>query len=340
MGRKGMQVFRDGEADVNPSLVCARSVAIIGYGNQGHAHALNLRDSGVGNITIGARPDSPKIGRAEADGFPVLDPGAAAATADLVMILTPDETHGKLYEEELASNLKPGAAIGFAHGLAVHFSIIVPRPDLDVIMVAPKGPGATLRDLYQKRMGMLALFGIAQDASGSARALALSYGAALGCGRAGLIESSFGEECETDLFSEQVVLCGGLPGLIKAAFEILVEAGYSPQVAYIECLHEVKQIADLLWEGGLKHMDESISNTAEFGGYRAADRIVNDQVRDQMKIILEDVRSGRFVDSLLADREAGGKELRRRRQADAAHPLEAPGREVRALMEWLGKDKS
>ena len=330
-----MQVFKDGEKDVEPSLIGSRSIAIIGYGNQGRAHALNLRDSGVGNITIGVRPGSAKIGRAEADGFAVLGSAAAAAAADLVMILTPDETQGKLYNEELESNLKKGAVIGFAHGLAVHFSIIVPRPDLDVIMVAPKGPGAALRDLYQKGMGMPALFAIAQDVSGSARALALSYGSALGCGRAGLIESSFGEECETDLFSEQVVLCGGLPGLIKAAFEILVESGYSPQVAYIECLHEVKQIADLLWQGGLKHMDESISNTAEFGGYLAAERIVDERVREKMRAILEDVKSGRFVEALISDTDAGAKELRRRRQTDATHPLEAPGRDDRARMEWL-----
>ena len=332
-----MRVFRDGEKDVDPSLICTRNLAIIGYGNQGRAHALNLRDSGVGNVTIGARPGSAKIGRAEADGFQVLGPGAACAAADLVMILTPDETQGKLYEEELAGNLKPGATIGFAHGLAVHFSIIVPRQDLDVILVAPKGPGATLRDLYKKGMGMPALFGIAQDVSGTAKALALSYGSALGCGRAGLIESSFGEECETDLFSEQVVLCGGLPGIIKAAFEILVEAGYSPRVEDIECLHAGPPPASLFFKGGLKHMDESISNTAEFGGYLAADRIVNDQVRDQMKAILEDIKSGRFVKALISDTEAGGKELRRRRQADAAHPLEEPGREVRALMEWFEK---
>lgn len=323
------------EKDCDLQLLARQTIAIIGYGNQGRAHALNLRDSGAKQVIAGLRQDSPSRGRAEEDGLDCRDPGAAAAEADITMLLTPDETHGEVYEQYLQESLREGAALGFAHGFSVRFGQITPRRDIDVIMMAPKGPGHTLRALYEDGLGMITLVGVEQDISGKARDLALSYAAGLGAGRAGILESSFAEECESDLFSEQAVLCGGMPALIKASFELLVEKGYAPEVAYIECLHEVKQIADLLWEGGLAHMDESISNTAEFGGFKAAERIAGPELRAAMEDILANVRSGAFADDFMADVKKGRSYLLKKRDRDRNHPIEEAGRTIRALMPWL-----
>lgn len=323
------------EKDCDLSLIRGKTVAIIGYGNQGRAHALNLRDSKVREVIVGSRGETPSAAKAQDDGFKVLPFSEAAAAGEVVMVLLPDEFHGQVYADAIAPNLKDGAAVGFAHGYSVHFGLVRPKKTLDVFLAAPKGPGAALRSLYKDGLGMPCVAGVANDASGKARALALSYAAALGCGRAGIIESSFAEECETDLFSEQAILCGGMPALVKAGFEILVARGYSPEVAYIECLHEVKQIADLMWEGGLDHKNRAISNTAEFGGYLAGQRLVNSAVRREMEKILEDVRSGKFAQTVAKDQQQGFARLKRHREADARHPIETAGETVRRLMPWL-----
>jgi ketol-acid reductoisomerase len=322
------------DADISTKAILSKIVAIVGYGNQARAQASNLRDSGV-KVIIGLRSGSDSVPKALADGFEVADIAAAAKQADLTMILAPDEVHGKIYNEYLHDNLKQNAAIGFSHGFSIRFALLRPRPDLDVIMIAPKGPGKTLRELYEKGLGMLCLYGVENDNSGTAEDLAIAYAGAIGSGRAGILKSSFAEECETDLFSEQAILCGGVPALIKAGFETLVEEGYSPEVAYIECLHEVKQIADLLWEGGLGHMDKAISNTAEFGGYKAGKRIVSQRVKMEMKAILADVKSGYFAKSFMDDVENGSEFIRSERAKDAAHSIEDAGQKVRSTMAWL-----
>ena len=337
-----MRVYYDRDADLN--LITGKKVAIVGYGSQGHAHAQNLRDSGVGEVAIALRPGSATARKAEAAGFKVMTNAEAAAWADVTMILAPDEHQAAIYADDLRDNLKPGAAIAFAHGLNVHFGLIEPRPDLDVIMIAPKGPGHTVRSEYQKGGGVPCLIAIAQEAEGNAgngyaKALALSYASAVGGGRSGIIETTFREECETDLFGEQAVLCGGITHLIQAGFETLVEAGYAPEMAYFECLHETKLIVDLLYEGGIANMRYSISNTAEYGDIKTGPRIITAETKAEMKRVLADIQAGRFVKDFVLENRAGQPELKASRKAAAAHPIEKVGAELRAMMPWIGADK-
>ncbi len=329
-----MRVYRDQDAD--PTLLASRRVAVIGYGNQGHAHALNLRDAGAGEVAVGVRPGSPAAARAEAAGFPVMTNARAGAWADIVMILAPDERQAAIWADDLQATMKPGAALAFAHGLNIHFRLIEPRPDLDVIMIAPKGPGRALRSEYLAGRGLACLIAVDRDATGNAHPLALAYAAAIGGGRAAIIETSFREECETDLFGEQAVLCGGLSHLVLAGFETLVEAGYAPEMAYFECLHEVKLVVDLMHEGGIAHMRRAISNTAEYGDVTTGPRLVTDETRREMKRVLDDIQAGRFVSRLVADDRAGSPELKAARERAAAHPIEKVGTEIRALMPWIG----
>jgi ketol-acid reductoisomerase len=326
-----MRVYYDRDADVN--LIKGRKVAVIGYGSQGHAHARNLKDSGV----VGLRPGSGGAAKAEAAGLRVLDPAAAAAWADIVMLLTPDEGQGDLYRDHLAPNMKQGAALAFAHGLNIHFNLIDPRPDLDVFMIAPKGPGHTVRSEYERGGGVPCLVAIAQNPSGNALEIALSYASAIGGGRAGIIETSFKEECETDLFGEQVVLCGGLTELIKAGFETLVEAGYAPEMAYFECLHEVKLIVDLIYEGGIANMNYSISNTAEYGEYVTGPRIITAETKQEMKRVLADIQSGRFTRDWILENKVNQASFRATRRRNAEHPIEKVGERLRGMMPWISK---
>ena len=332
-----MRVYYDRDADLN--LLKGKNVVIVGYGSQGHAHALNLRDSGVESIRIALREGSSTRKKAEADGFTCMTAAEAAKWGDVLMMLTPDELQADIYNEDLAPNMKEGAAIMFAHGLNVHFSLIEPRPDLDVLMVAPKGPGHTVRSEYQKGGGVPTLIAIHQDASGSAHDLGLSYASANGGGRAGIIETTFKEECETDLFGEQVVLCGGLSALIVAGFETLVEAGYAPEMAYFECLHEVKLIVDLMYEGGLANMRYSISNTAEYGDYVTGPRIVTDETKAEMKRVLEDIQSGNFTRDWMLENRVGQPGFKPPRRNHAAHQIEEVGEKLRAMMPWIAKNK-
>ena len=323
-----MRVYFDADADL--ALIRGRTVAIVGYGNQGRAQALNLRDSGVA-VTIGLKPGSPSRDRASADGFDVMTAAEAASGADVAVMLAPDEDQGVIYRDEIEPNLRPGAALAFAHGLNVHFKLIEPRPDLDVFLVAPKGPGTALREEYGKGSGLIALFAIAQDPSGEAEALALSYASAIGSGRVGILPTSFAEECEADLFNEQAVLWGAIPELILAGYETLVEAGFSEEVAYFECLTEVKLISDLIYERGIAGMREAISNTAEFGALKGGTRIVTADTRTEMRRILREVRNGSFVSDLIDDAKAGYPKLKASRARSAAHPIEAVGARLRAL---------
>ncbi|MBT6139395.1 MAG: ketol-acid reductoisomerase, partial [Rhodospirillaceae bacterium] len=288
-----MRVYYDRDADVN--LIKSKKVAIVGYGSQGHAHANNLKDSGVKDVIVALREDSSSRAKAEAAGFKCMTGSEAAAWADVIMVLTPDEGQGDLYVDELRDNMRPESAIAFAHGLNIHFKLIEPRTDIDVFMIAPKGPGHTVRSEYVRGGGVPCLVAVDQDSSGNALEIALSYSSAIGGGRAGTIETTFQEECETDLFGEQVVLCGGLVELIRAGYETLVEAGYAPEMAYFECLHEVKLIVDLIYEGGIANMNYSVSNTAEYGEYVSGPRIINDDVKAEMKRVLADIQSGRFA---------------------------------------------
>lgn len=324
-----MRVYFDEDCDA--ALIASKRVAILGYGNQGRPQALNLRDSGVRQLAVAARPGSPSEDRARADGFDVMTPAAAAAWADVVVMLIPDEVQGLVYKQELEPHLRPGGALAFAHGLNIHFKLITPRPDLDVFLVAPKGPGTALRQLYVDGEGMIALFAVAQDASGAAEKLALSYASALGSGRAGILPTSFAEECEADLFNEQAVLWGAIPELIYAGYETLTEAGFSPEIAYFECLTEVKLIADLIYERGIAGMQEAISNTAEFGALQGGTRIVTADTRTEMRRILREVRSGHFVEKLMEDAAAGYPRLRASRAKAAEHPIEAVGQRLREL---------
>ncbi len=323
-----MQVYFD--ADAEPALIRGKRVAVIGYGNQGRAQALNLRDSGVA-VTVALPEESPSRARAREDGIGVLTAAQACAGADLAVMLAADESQKRIYEEEIAPALPEGSALLFAHGLNIHFKLIAPRPDLDVVLVAPKGPGTALRDDYQRGKGLIALFAVAQDASGDAQALALSYAWALGSGRAGILPTSFAEECEADLFNEQAVLWGAIPELILAGYETLVEAGFSQEVAYFECLTEVKLIADLIYERGIAGMREAISNTAEFGALKGGTRIVDAGTRTEMRRILREVRSGAFVEELLKDAAAGYPRLKASRARASAHPIETVGARLRAL---------
>jgi ketol-acid reductoisomerase len=320
-----MRVYFDADADL--ALVRARRVAILGYGNQGRAQALNLRDSGVA-VTIALPADSRRRETAQADGFDVMTSAEASAQADLVVMLAADEDHGRIYAQEVAPNLREGAALSFAHGLSIRFGLVAPRPDLDVFLVAPKGPGTALRSDYERGSGLISLFAVAQDASGGAAALALSYAAAIGSGRVGILPTSFAEECEADLFNEQAVLWGAIPELIHAGYETLVEAGFSPEIAYFECLTEVKLIADLIYERGIAGMREAISNTAEFGALKGGTRIVTADTRTEMRRILREVRSGGFTKELIADAEAGYPRLKASRDSAASHPIEETRRKI------------
>ncbi|MEZ5647894.1 MAG: ketol-acid reductoisomerase [Alphaproteobacteria bacterium] len=332
-----MRVYYDRDSDVN--LIKGKKVVIVGYGSQGHAHAMNLRDSGAKDIAVALRPGSSSISKAEGAGFKVLSPSEAAKWADVVMVLTPDELQRNLYEQDLAPNMKKGAALAFAHGLNIHFNLIVPRSDLDVFMIAPKGPGHTVRSEYQRGGGVPCLVAVAQNSSGNALEIALSYAAAIGGGRAGVIETTFREECETDLFGEQVVLCGGLTALIQAGFETLVEAGYAPEMAYFECLHEVKLIVDLIYEGGMANMRYSISNTAEYGDYTRGPRIITDETRQEMKRVLDDIQSGRFARDWMLENQVGQTSFKAMRRRAAEHPIEEVGAKLRAMMPWISKNK-
>ena len=331
-----MRVYYDRDADVN--LIKAKKVAVIGFGSQGHAHAQNMRDSGVTDVVIGLR-QGPSWKKAEAAGFKVMSPADAAKWADVTMVLTPDELQGDLYRDHLHANLKPGSAIAFAHGLNVHFNLIEPRADIDVFMIAPKGPGHTVRGEYQKGGGVPCLVAVHQNPSGNALEIALSYASAVGGGRSGIIETTFQEECETDLFGEQVVLCGGLVELIKAGFETLVEAGYAPEMAYFECLHEVKLIVDLIYEGGIANMNYSISNTAEYGEYVTGPRIVTAETKAEMKRVLEDIQSGRFVRDFMLENAAGQPSFKATRRRASEHGIEDVGARLRAMMPWISKNK-
>ena len=332
-----MRVYYDRDADLN--LITDKKIAIVGYGSQGHAHAQNLRDSGVKDVAIALREGSATAKKAIDAGFAVKSNKEAAAWADIVMILAPDEHQAAIYADDLHDNLKQGAALAFAHGLNVHFGLIEPRADLDVIMIAPKGPGHTVRSEYVRGGGVPCLIAIDQDKSGNAHDIALAYASGVGGGRSGIIETNFREECETDLFGEQAVLCGGVTHLIQAGFETLVEAGYAPEMAYFECLHETKLIVDLLYEGGIANMRYSISNTAEYGDITTGPRIITDETKAEMKRVLADIQAGRFVKNFILDNRAGQPELKAARKQAAAHPIEKVGSELRAMMPWIAKNK-
>ena len=332
-----MRVYYDSDADAG--LIKTKKVAIVGYGSQGHAHAQNLRDSGVADVAIALRKGSATAKKAEGAGFKVLTGAEAAAWADIVMVLAPDELQAAIWADDLKDAMKPGAALAFAHGLNIHFGLIEPRADIDVFMIAPKGPGHTVRSEYQRGGGVPCLIAIHQDASGNAHDVALSYASAIGGGRSGVIETSFREECETDLFGEQAVLCGGLTHLIQAGFETLTEAGYAPEMAYFECLHEVKLIVDLMYEGGIANMRYSISNTAEYGDITTGPRIITPETKAEMKRVLADIQQGRFVRDFVLDNRAGQPELKASRKLAAAHPIEQVGGKLRAMMPWIGKGK-
>ncbi len=332
-----MRVYYDQDADVN--LIKSKKVAVVGYGSQGHAHALNLRDSGITDVVVALRDGSASAKKAEAEGLKVVSTDEAAKWADVVMVLTPDEGQAALYAENLRDNLKEGAALAFAHGLSIHFRLIEPRPDLDVFMVAPKGPGHTVRSEYARGAGVPMLLAIGQDASGNAHDIGLAYACAIGGGRAGVIGTTFREECETDLFGEQTVLCGGLTSLILAGYETLVEAGYAPEMAYFECLHEVKLIVDLIYEGGIANMRYSISNTAEYGDYCTGPRLIDKGVKARMKEVLDDIQSGRFTRDWMNENAAGQPSFKALRRRAAEHDIEAVGEKLRAMMPWIAENR-
>ncbi|MDE0364428.1 MAG: ketol-acid reductoisomerase [Gammaproteobacteria bacterium] len=332
-----MKVYYDKDADL--SIVQNRKIVVVGYGSQGHAHANNLRDSGVEQLVVALRTGSGSRIKAENAGFGVAEAAQAAADADLVMILTPDELQPALYRDHIEPNLKEGAALAFAHGFNIHFELIEPREDLDVIMIAPKGPGHTVRSTYVAGNGVPSLIAIGQDATGQAKDLALSYACAIGAGRAGIIETTFREETETDLFGEQAVLCGGSAALVQAGFETLVEAGYAPEMAYFECLHELKLIVDLYYEGGVANMWYSVSNTAEYGGLTRGSRIVTDETKAEMKRMLEEIQSGAFAREFVGENQAGAPGIKARRRLTAAHQLETVGARLRGMMPWIQENR-
>ena len=332
-----MRVFYDRDADVN--LIKSKKVAIIGYGSQGHAHAINLTESGVAEVVVGLRAGSSSINKAEGAGLKVMSPDHAAAWADVVMVLVPDELQAALYTNDLQANMKEGAALAFAHGLNIHFNLIEPRPDMDVFMIAPKGPGHTVRSEYQRGAGVPCLIAVEQDASGNAHEIGLSYASAIGGGRAGIIETTFREECETDLFGEQAVLSGGLTSLIKSGFETLVEAGYAHEMAYFECLHEVKLIVDLIYEGGIANMRYSISNTAEYGDYISGPRLIDESVKARMKNVLEDIQSGRFTKDWVLENAAGQASFKAMRRRESEHQIEEVGERLRGMMPWIAENR-
>ncbi len=327
-------MFHDRDCDL--SIIRGKRVAVIGYGSQGRTHALNLRDSGVADIVVGLKPGSASRAKAEADGFPALTAGEAAASAEVVAVMVSDEAHRDLWRDELEPNIRPGAALVFAHGLSVRFGLVQPRPDLDVILASPKGIGPRIRDLYVEGQGVFALFGVHQDATGGAHALGLSYAAALGCGRKGILETTFAAECESDLFGEQVVLCGGVAELVDAAFMKLVSAGYPPEVAWFECFYEVKLVTDLMFERGVAGAFTRISNTAEYGAYLTGPRIIGEPSRAAMDTVLAEVRSGDFVHRLMADYDAGSPDLLARREALAGRAIETVGAHLNAVAAKAG----
>lgn len=331
-----MQVYYDKDADL--SIIRGKKVAIIGYGSQGHAHALNLKDSGV-EVVVGLRPNSASVAKAEAHGLKVLDVPAAVASADIVMILTPDEFQKELYKEVIEPNIKQGAALAFAHGFAIIYNQIVPRKDLDVIMIAPKAPGHTVRSEFVRGGGIPDLIAVEQNASGKAKEICLSYASAIGGGRSGIIETTFRDECETDLFGEQAVLCGGAVELVKMGFETLVEAGYAPEMAYFECLHELKLIVDLMFEGGIANMNYSISNNAEYGEYVTGPKVINEESRKAMREALQNIRSGEYAKKFILEGMANYPEMTAKRRLNAEHPIEVTGAKLRAMMPWIGANK-
>ncbi|MEC8145904.1 MAG: ketol-acid reductoisomerase [Pseudomonadota bacterium] len=332
-----MRVYYDRDADVG--LIKKKKVVIVGYGSQGHAHAANLKDSGVAEVAVALRSDSSSRAKAADAGFKVMDVAEAAAWGDMVMMLTPDELQADIYRDEIAENIRPGAAIAFAHGLNVHFNLIEPRGDIDCLMIAPKGPGHTVRSEYVRGGGVPCLLAVHQNASGNAHEVGLYYASAVGGGRSGIIETTFQEECETDLFGEQAVLCGGLVELIKAGYETLVDAGYAPEMAYFECLHEVKLIVDLIYEGGIANMNYSISNTAEYGEYVTGPRIITDETKAEMKRVLEDIQSGRFTRDWMLENRVHQTSFKATRRRNAEHPIEKVGEELRGMMPWIGANR-
>ena len=332
-----MRVYYDTDADLG--LIKSKKVGIIGFGSQGHAHALNLKDSGIKNIAIGLRDGSSSAKKAKDSGLKVMSVSELSAWADMIMMCAPDEIQPDIYKDHIKDHIKPGTAIAFAHGLTIHFGLIEPSKDLDVIMVAPKGPGHTVRGEFQKGGGVPCLMAIHQDSSGNAHDVALSYASGIGGGRSGIIETTFKEECETDLFGEQAVLCGGLVELIRAGFETLTEAGYAPEMAYFECLHEVKLIVDLINEGGIANMNYSISNTAEYGEYQSGPRLVTEETKLEMKKILNDIQTGKFVTNWMNECKAGQPTFKAIRRLNDAHPVEEVGEKLRDMMPWIKAGK-
>ncbi len=331
-----MKIFYD--KDANPELLKSKKVAIIGYGSQGHAHANNLKDSGV-DVVVGLRKDSNSRPKAEQAGLAVAEVAEAVASADVVMMLCPDELMSGIYASDVEENIKPGATLAFAHGFNIHFGYITPRNDLNVIMIAPKGPGHLLRSTFEKGAGIPCLVAIHQDPGGEALDISLAYAVAIGGGRAGIIKTTFKEETETDLFGEQAVLCGGATSLVQAGFETLVEAGYAPEMAYFECLHELKLIVDLMYEGGIADMRYSISNTAEFGDLTRGPRIVNEQTKAEMRKILSEIQSGEFAREWMDENAAGGKRFPELRSKAQQHQIEEVGKKLRSMMSWIGESK-
>ncbi|HQR83185.1 MAG: ketol-acid reductoisomerase [Thiotrichales bacterium 32-46-8] len=331
-----MKVYYDKDCDL--SIIKSKKVAIIGFGSQGHAHAANLKDSGV-DVTVGLRAGSPSIKKAEGYGLKTADVATAVAAADVVMILTPDEFQSKLYKQEIEPNIKKGATLAFAHGFSIIYNQIEPREDLDVIMIAPKAPGHTVRSEFVRGGGIPDLIAIHQDASGNAKATALSYAMGVGGGRTGIIETTFREECETDLFGEQAVLCGGAVELVKAGFDTLVEAGYAPEMAYFECLHELKLIVDLMFEGGIANMNYSISNNAEYGEYVTGPRVINEESRKAMREALANIQSGEYAKQFILEGQSNYPSMTARRRQNAEHGIEVVGAKLRAMMPWIAANK-
>ena len=327
------------EKDANVDLIKSKKIAIFGFGSQGHAHALNLKDSGVKEVVVALREGSSSKKKAEAQGLKVMSLSDAAEWADILMMLTPDELQSQIYKNHIEQRMREGTSLGFAHGLNIHFNLINARKDLDIFMIAPKGPGHLVRSEYQRGGGVPCLMAIHQDSSGKAKDLALSYASAIGGGKSGVIETTFKDECETDLFGEQSVLCGGLVELIKNGYETLVEAGYPPEMAYFECLHEVKLIVDLIYEGGIANMNYSISNTAEYGEYVTGKKIIDSKTKERMKEILKDIQSGKFAKQWMDENKNGQKNFLKMRKELADHPIEKVGKKLRALMPWIGKNK-
>jgi len=332
-----MKMFYEKDADVD--LIKSKKIAIFGYGSQGHAHALNLKDSGAKEVVVALRDGSASKAKAESKGLKVMNLSDAAEWADVAMILTPDELQASIYKNHIEQRIRAGTSIAFAHGLNIHYKLIEARKDLDVFMVAPKGPGHLVRSEFERGGGVPCLFAVHQDGTGKARELALSYASAIGGGKSGIIETTFKDECETDLFGEQSVLCGGLVELIKNGFETLTEAGYEPEMAYFECLHEVKLIVDLIYEGGIANMNYSISNTAEYGEYVSGKKIVDSESKKRMKEVLADIQSGKFTKDWMKECEGGQKNFLKMRKDLADHPIEKVGAELRAMMPWIGKKK-